>query len=160
MPTWALASITLCGLWLCLWQLRWRWFCFAGIAFGLDSPFWVQSPDVLINEKRRLLALKNDQGLLMMSSLRKAGHTREVWLRRAAQGEALSWSAAMIGSSGPFNCDNLGCIYKIDGRTVALVKDVGAMIEDCQMVDILISQVPVRTACLAPGVVFERFDLW
>lgn len=102
-PTWALASITLGGLWLCLWQLRWRWFGVAGIALGLASLFWVQSPDVLINEKGRLLALKNDQGLLLMSSLRKAGYTRDVWLRRAAQGEALSWSAAMIGSSGPFN---------------------------------------------------------
>jgi len=160
MPTWALASITLGGLWLCLWQLRWRWFGMSGMALGLASLFWVQSPDILIDEKGRLLALKNDQGLLMMSSLRKAGYTRDVWLRRGAQGEALSWSTAINGPTGPLNCDNLGCIYKIKGKSVALVKDVGAVLEDCQKVDVLISQVPVRTACRTPRIVIDRFDLW
>jgi len=160
MPTWALVTITLGGLWLCLWRKGWRWFGLSPVAVGLASLLWVQSPDILIDGKGRLLALKNVRGQLSLSSLKSAKFTRNVWLRRAAQDQALAWQETETGNSGPLKCDSLGCIYHIKGQNVALVKKVGALVEDCRSADLLIASVPVRTPCTHPRMVIDRFDLW
>jgi hypothetical protein len=39
------------GLWLCLWQRRWRWFGALAFAAGLLTPGLVRGPDVLVDEK-------------------------------------------------------------------------------------------------------------
>jgi len=160
METWAIAAITFGGLWLCLWKLRWRWFGVAGVAAGLASLFWAQSPDILIDSKGKLLALKNEQGQMAVSSLKAAKFTREIWLRRAAQKAPLTWRQMDQDEDQSLDCDNLGCIYMISGRKVALVHDVGAIEEDCRSAEIVISTVPVRQPCKTPSIVIDRFDLW
>lgn len=160
METWAIAAITLGGLWLCLWQLGWRWFGLVGVAAGLTSMFWVQSPDILIDGKGKLLALRDDKGRMVVSSLKTAKFTRDIWLRRAAQDGSQTWMQTIADNSQSLACDSLGCIYHIKGRKVALIRDVGAIDEDCLSVDIVISSVPVRTNCRKPAIVIDRFDLW
>ncbi|NQU59000.1 MAG: ComEC/Rec2 family competence protein [Rhodospirillales bacterium] len=160
MEPWALASITLGGLWLCLWAKSWRWLGLSGIAAGLASLLWVQGPDILIDGKGRLLALKNERGQISVSSLKTAKFTRNIWLRRAAQDQALPWSDMETANSGPLTCDPLGCLYRIKGQTVALVRRTGAIEEDCRSADLLIASVPVRIACANPRIVIDRFDLW
>jgi competence protein ComEC len=160
METWALAAITMGGLWLCLWQKAWRWFGLSGIAAGLASLLWVQSPDILIDGKGRLLALRNEDGNITISSLKKAKFTRDVWLRRAAQNQAKPWSELENDKPEKLSCDLLGCIYQIRGQNVALVRRVGALEEDCRSADVVIASVPVRIACAHPRLVIDRFDLW
>ncbi|MBT4932091.1 MAG: DUF4131 domain-containing protein [Rhodospirillaceae bacterium] len=160
METWALAVITLGGLWFCLWRKAWRWFGLSGIVAGLASLLWVQSPDILIDGKGRLLALGNDDGKISVSSLKTAKFTRDVWLRRAAQDQAKPWSELENEKPGTLSCDLLGCIYQIRGQNVALVRRVGAVEEDCRSADIVIASVPVRIACAHPRLVIDRFDLW
>lgn len=160
METWALGAITLGGLWLCLWRKWWRWLGFSGVAAGLASLLWVESPDIMIDGKGRLLALKDGRGQLSVSSLKSAKFTRNVWLRRAAQGQAVAWSGMQKTASWPLTCDSLGCIYHIKGQNVALVRRTGAVEEDCRSADLLIASVPVRRACDNPKIVIDRFDLW
>jgi competence protein ComEC len=160
MPTWALAAITLGGLWLCLWREWWRWLGFSGIAVGLASLLWAQSPDIMIDGKGRLMALKDGRGEISVSSLKTAKFTRNVWLRRAAQGQALTWSNVEKAVSGPLTCDPLGCIYQIKGQKVALIRRTGAIEEDCRSADLVIASVPIRRACEHPKIVIDRFDLW
>jgi len=155
MKTGGLAAITIGGLWLLLWRTNWRWFGLGGIMVGMASLFWVQAPDILVDGKGKLLALKNAQGRLVVSSLKTSKFTRDVWLRRAAQDMPTAWTDLQ-----GLACDSLGCIYRIKGRRVALVQDVGAVMEDCQNADIVISSVPIRQSCRMPKVVIDRFDLW
>lgn len=154
-PTVSLAAVALGGLWLCLWRHRLRWFGLSGVVLGLLSFLWVRSPDILIDEKGGLIGLTMPGGELGVSSLQKARFNRDVWLRRAGQRQARVWGEKW----GPA-CDTLGCIYKTQGHTVALVKVEGAIGEDCRRADILISSVPVRTSCPGPKIVIDRFDLW
>ncbi|MBL6942469.1 MAG: ComEC/Rec2 family competence protein [Rhodospirillales bacterium] len=160
METWALAAITLGGLWLCLWRRAWRWFGVSGVAAGLASLLWVQSPDILIDGKGRLLALSGEDGRVNVSSLKTAKFTRDVWLRRAAQDKADLWSEMENQKPEKLTCDRLGCIFHIRGQNVALVRRVGAVEEDCRSADVMIASVPVRIACSHPRVVIDRFDLW
>jgi len=127
---------------------------------------WVQGPDILIDGKGRLLALKDGRGEITLSSLKTAKFTGKVWLRRAAQERALSWSQQLSqqmsqqDASAKLACDSQGCIYHIKGQNVALVRRLGALEEDCRSADVLIASVPVRLACNNPKVVIDRFDLW
>lgn len=151
-----LAAITLGGLWLCLWRRKWRLAGLGGVAAGLASLLWVESPDILVDEKGRLMGLMNPQGQLMVSSLQTARFTRDIWLRRAGQETPSSWRK---GEQVPA-CDTLGCVYTVRGKKIALVRDEGAVDEDCRIADILIASVPVRQRCEGPSLVIDRFDLW
>ncbi len=120
-------------------------------------------PDVLIDDAGRLMAVRAADGTLAVSSRQVGRFDAEVWLRRAGQEEApAAWPAN--GAAGPdggnLACDALGCIYRARGHTVALVRDEGALAEDCRIADVVVAVVPVRRPCPSAAVVIDRFDLW
>ncbi len=161
MPLWGLISVAMGGMWLCLWHRRWRLWGLVAIAAGLLGTVTVDPPDVIVDGKGKLLAVKTDDGKLSLSSLRAAPFSRGVWLRRIGQDDAtLPWPRYGPSSDGKLNCDLLGCIYHADGAVVALVSRPEALLEDCQIADVIVSTVPVRGACPIPRIVIDRFDLW
>ncbi len=161
MPVWGLVLVAAGGTWLCLWRGRWRFWGLAAMSVGVLTTFATDPPDVLVDGRGKLLAVRNDNGKLMLSSLRAARFTRDVWLRRMGQDEeALQWPRAGSSRDGRLNCDVLGCIYHSDGAVVALVKRPEALLEDCQIANVLVSTVPVRGACPNPHTIIDRFDLW
>lgn len=160
MSPWALAAITFGGLWLCLWRIRWRWMGLSGIAIGLASLAFALPPDILIDGKGRLMAIKNEDGALSLSSLKSSKFARDIWLRRAAQREPVVFQDTEKAANQVLTCDQLGCIYRIKGQSVALVRNIAAVVEDCRIVNVVISSVPVRRRCDNPAVVIDRFDLW
>ena len=151
-PPLALALVTLGGLWLCLWTRGWRWGGIAVIALGVGLGLSAQPPDLLIDDRGRLAALRSAKGTLFFSSRNPRGYTVESWLRRAGQFDA--------GKGDTFNCDRLGCIGKRSGVTVSYTRDARALGEDCRKADILLSAVPVRRRCPSAALVVDRFDLW
>ncbi len=167
MPTWGVALTALGGLWLCLWRRPWRLWGAAGLAVGLSSILLARPPDILIDAKGKLMAVQTADGGLAMSSMRAARFNRNIWLRRAGQGDdASSWPKSgqlpnkLLGPGKRLTCDFMGCVYRAKGHVVALVRDVAALPEDCLAVDIVVSAVPVRSPCPSAQTVIDRFDLW
>ena len=111
-----------------------------------------EPPDLLIDDRGRLAALRSAKGTLFFSSRNPRGYTVESWLRRAGQFDA--------GRGDKFNCDRLGCIGERNGVTVSYTRDARALGEDCRKADILLSAVPVRRRCPSAALVVDRFDLW
>jgi competence protein ComEC len=160
MPTFALAAIALGGLWLCLWRQRWRYLGLAGIVAGMAAPLFVQPPDLLIDGKGRLMAVRTETGSVAVSSLRRASFNRKTWLRRMGQDQARAqWPERGTSRDKRLSCDLQGCLYSVGNRTVALSFAEGALSEDCWVADVVVSIVPVRRACPAEAVI-DRFDLW
>lgn len=160
MPMWGLILSTAGGLWLCLWQTRWR---LAGLPFavaGLLSIAATRPPDVLISADAKLIAVRGADGLLEVSARRAAKLTRETWLRRAGQEQAEPWPAAGTTADGRLTCDALGCIYRLEDLVVALVRDPAALPEDCRRATAVIATVPVRRACPSATLVIDRFSVW
>ncbi|MDP6953058.1 MAG: ComEC/Rec2 family competence protein, partial [Alphaproteobacteria bacterium] len=162
-PAWpvsAIALISLGGLWLCLWQYRWRWFGLAAMAAGLFVALDTQQSDLLVDESGRLFAVRDGEGALSLSSLRVATFVGDIWLRRAGQDTSPPWpDPGMSWSNGSLRCDGLGCLYRPrTGPTVALIKDPRAIAEDCAAADVLVSLVPVGRACSGRPFI-DRFDL-
>ena len=152
MPMWGLVAIALGGLWLCLWRRRWRLWGLVAVSAGLASIALVRPPDILIDDRGKLLAVRTERGLAL-SKPRAASFVGGTWLRRAGL-VAEPWP----GSDGRLVCDSEGCIYRARGHVVALVKAEGALAEDCWVAGLVVSVVPVLRRC-ASATVIDRFDL-
>lgn len=161
MPVGALIVFTLGGAWLCLWRGRWRLLGIAGMAGGLALSPLSPPPDLLVDGEGKLMAVKGADGGLTLSTKRGGRITRETWLRRNGEGGPGGlWPATGRSADGLLSCDPLGCLYTARGATVALVKDVAALGEDCGAAAVVVSAVPVRAKCASAGLVIDRFDLW
>ncbi len=160
MPAWGLATITIGGLWLCLWRTRWRLAGLPLILLGLLSIATQRAPDVLVSGDARLVAVRGADGLLQLSTTRTGRMTRETWLRRAGQDGALAWPATGTSADGRLSCDGAGCLYRAVGQVVAIVRETSALAEDCRTAHVVVALIPVRRACPSAHTVIDRFALW
>lgn len=162
MPTWGLAVAAAGGLWLCLWHGRWRVWGLTAIALGLASMVLQRVPDVLVSADGQLLAVRTETGRLALSSPKGTRLSRETWLRRAGleEGEVDDWPLARsAGGHRQFRCDALGCLYRAEGRTVALVRDRAALAEDCWAADVVVATIRAPRACRESARLIELRDL-
>jgi competence protein ComEC len=159
MPLTGLILVTLGGLWLCLWRRPWRYWGAVGILAGMTSMLLTQTPDILVAEDGKLLAVKAADGRLVLNTQRNSLAT-ETWLRRAGQSGSDRWPSQGEGAGGLLTCDSLGCVYRQAGHKVALAWSTEALLEDCAGADLVISLEPVRKLCPSAKRVIDRFDLW
>lgn len=168
LPRWpveGLVLVSLGGLWLCLWRRRWRALGVLPIAAGIATAFFVRTPDILVSEDGKLVAVQAPGGELVLSSARGNRFSRERWLLQAGQESELLWTMrAPAEDSGEerdwLRCDALGCLYRPHGRLVAIVFEPEALAEDCARADLVVSVVPARRACRLGPPIIDRFDLW
>lgn len=160
MPGWALVLGTLGGLWLCLWRTRWRWWGLAPVLLALASLTLADGPDILVSGDGRLLAVREGDGRLSLSSARAAGIVRRAWLTRDGQDQAETWPALGTSADGRLACDPLGCLYRRAGHVVALIRDPAAIADDCREASLVVATVPIRRGCGAAALVIDRFALW
>ena len=161
MPAWGLVAVAVGGLWLCLWRRRWRLLGIAGVGAAMASILVTQPPDVMVDGRGRLMAIRTAAGVLSVSSRTTARFDREVWLRRVGQEEVgPAWPRPGPSADGRLACDSLGCILRARGHVVALVTSPDALAEDCWVADVVVSTVPVRGPCPSARTVIDRFDLW
>ena len=144
------------GLWLCLWRTSWRRFGLIGIALGvllmpLDRP-----PDLLIDARGEIVAVRLDDGRLALSPWQRDRWITDSWLQSAGQDRPADWPAAGGGAAGDFACDPLGCVLTRAGQVVALARRPEAIEEDCRAADLVVSYpriefVPERHAADRPA---------
>ncbi|MFN3076763.1 MAG: ComEC/Rec2 family competence protein [Alphaproteobacteria bacterium] len=160
-PTSALVAISLGGLWLCLWRRPWRMFGVVPIVVGAVVPFMLPRPDVLVSGDGSLMAVRAADGGLVLSPRGGSRMLRQTWeLRYGDPGRGNSWPGwDEVGAGGRLRCDDVGCIYRQGGDTVALVRASDALEEDCRLATVVISAVPTRNLCHGPRLVIDKFDL-
>ncbi|MFN3232729.1 MAG: ComEC/Rec2 family competence protein [Alphaproteobacteria bacterium] len=153
------ATVLVClgGLWLCLWQQRWRIWGLAPIVAGLILAGSVSPPDLLIDEQGKLIALRGQGGQMAFNKVNGSAMSVDTWSRRSGQMGAVRWQTG----ADHLACDATGCLYRAEsGALVALVRTPEALAEDCSRAHVVISAVPVFGRCRRPNVVIDRFDLW
>jgi len=159
MPDWAIAAIAFGGLWICLWRRRWRWLGLLGVLAGVVGAALPTTPDILVSGDGKLMAVRGTEGGLVMSSARTGRFAQGIWLARNGQTEPEFWPDVGSSADNAFSCDPLACLYRRDGRTVALVRHPAAFEEDCFGVDAVVAAIPSPRWC-RPPVMIDRFDLW
>ena len=131
------------GLWLTLWQTRWRLAGVLPIVLGLASIAATEPPNVLVSPDGKLTGVLGRDGVLLVSSGRAQSFVRDQWLRRTG---ASSWRAFPEPGEGRvagMRCDLASCVFHDGERTVALVREGRALPEDCRTADILVARFTV-----------------
>src|SRR5262249_46381273 len=68
LPAWGLALVAMGGLWLCLWQRRWRWCGLAAIAAGFLSMTTSVPPDIVVVDGARVIAVRAADGRYIVNA--------------------------------------------------------------------------------------------
>ena len=170
------------GIWLSLWQTRWR---LAGLALaaaglataglsltGVSSPglsgLGLQSHgDILAGRDGTLVAVRDAHGALQASPGRHTGFELQRWLENDGDArtavEASKQEPRYAPGSvlpGLWHCDASGCIATVRGVTVAVVRHPSALPEDCGRAQVLILPFPKPDGCTGPEIVLDPRAFW
>ncbi len=146
------------GLWLCIWTTGWRLLGLVPLIGGLALGLTARPPDILVSRDAQQIAVRTATGGLSFNTGAAAtDFTGEVWLRRAGRAAAdPAWPPYGRSPDGRLACDPHGCRYHAHDTTVALVKSVEALAEDCRRHRIVISLVAAGRTCTPPHLI----DYW
>ncbi len=144
------------GLWLTLWQTRWRLAGAVPILAGLLSIATTEAPDILVSADGKLTGIRSHDGVLLVSSGRAQQFVRDQWLRRSGAGRWRAFPEPGEGRVAGMQCDLVGCVFIAKDRTIALVRDGRALAEDCRAADILIARFTVPRDCIGPSLIVDR----
>lgn len=138
-PLAALVVTALGGLWLCLWRAPWRRLGLIGIALGVLLMPLNRPPDLLVDARGEIVAVRLGDGSLALSPWKRDRWITDNWLQSAGQDRPADWPAPGQGAAGDFACDALGCILTRAGQVVALPRRPEAIEEDCRAADLVVS---------------------
>ena len=152
MPTLAFLAIVAGGLWLVLWQTRWRLAGLAGIAAGIALAPTLALPDLLIGRDGALVAVRTGDGRLTAVG---SGRSFELerWLENDGDARAPKEAAKAAG----FSCDGLGCRAGVKGLAVAVARRPAAFSDDCRSAAIVVSRIVSPVTCTGPKAVVDFF---
>ena len=154
-----LLLVVLGGLWLALWQRRWRLAGVVAVVAGLVGTGPAHLPDVLIAEEARLVAFRSDSGALNLSNSRAQPFVRYVWLRRTGIDNTREFPQPGAENEA-LRCDGQSCVGQIGAHRIAFVTDPLAFEEDCRNADIIVADIPAPPSCQGPRLVIDWFYLW
>lgn len=140
MPVASLTLVALGGLWLCLWQRRWRWLGAAPVLAGMALGLLHRPPDMLVSRDFDMLAATLPDGRVATVEWRSDRLVRESWLRGLGSGDPPVKVKPLAGSTGGLACDRAGCVLQREGLAVALVRRADALREDCARADLVLSR--------------------
>jgi len=98
---------------------------------------------VLIERDGATAALRSKRGNLVFPPATAATYRVENWL--LADGD--DGDAEIVSEDRAFNCDPLGCIGRVKGKIVALVRRPDAPEEDCRTAAIVITPFTIGKGC-------------
>ena len=158
LPVWGLAIVAFGGLWLCLWQGKWRRWGVVGIVAGMATMFLTRPPDVVIADFGRFVAARapsgdyyvlggNEERIVKSLFAEETGSALLPWPEPDAPADALACTAG-------------GCRYIARGKTVAIATDDRGLPAECDAADAIVSQVPAGFACRKRIPVVDRIDNW
>ncbi|MEJ1993930.1 MAG: ComEC/Rec2 family competence protein [Limibacillus sp.] len=159
LPLGGLLMVTAGGLWLSLTRGRARWLGLLLVIPGLAASPLKPLPDLLVDERGELIALRGEEGRYYLSSLRREAFTRKLWLQHLGETQAGSWREAQ--ETGAVQCDSKGCLIRREGLLVAVSATPEGAAEDCLIADLVISREPLRRVdCPAPLGRSDLYDLF
>lgn len=162
-------SITIfSGLWLCLWKTKIRFAAIPAIIIGgtlIHITSHHDVPNIIISgDASKGYALLDSQGNLMFSEKGRNNYERDTWIRRTGMNEHEQISTTST-SIDQYHCDNLSCIYNVNGTSISFSTDPASFVEDCQNTDIIVNLTFTNAYKAFPSEcankqIISRYHLW
>lgn len=144
------------GLWLCLWQRKWRLLGLIPISVAFVSMFFVAKPDFIISDSGKLFAARDGSGKFIFSSNRAERYAKERWIERFAIND---FSYLGKEKSENINCDALGCAYLHNNHKISIAHHPIAVLQDCADSDIVINLTYQRNKCQSGAIYMNGYNL-
>lgn len=154
-PDIAFASALMGGLWLVLWQKRWRLAGIPLIVASLALAPSVDRPDVLIGREGALVAVRGRDGQLAVHAERPSTFELKRWLEH--DGDARD--PKDVRKERAFHCDGLGCVSRSDAMVIAISRHPGGVSDDCERAGVLIVTGERPPLCSGPDRIMDRASL-
>lgn len=145
-PLFSFVLVIFGGLWVCLWQQRWRRWGFIPITLGILGTFWQKPPHLLIDGQGKLVGLY-DGKMLFLSSTRKAKFTAEMWRQYLAAKEVKGLACT-------------GGICKTTCHHIPVLISSHEDHQPCEKGAVLIRLQPSKVPCPASYLTIDWYDLW
>jgi competence protein ComEC len=159
MPVAGLLLVVFGGLWLCLWQGRWRRWGAVAVVAGLATTVLTRPPDIVIADSGRFVAARAADGGYFVSAEKSEKMPRS--FLAGETGESLrAWPQAGDKPESGLDCSGELCLYSARGRRVAIVTGASALPVRCNGADAIVSQVPAGFRCRSMMPVIDRIDSW
>ena len=143
------------GLWLALWQRRWRWFGLAPMIAALAAGLLARPPDMLVSPWLDQVAVRLASGAVRIEERRRDRYLRESWARALLAARLEPFPAA--GAVGALACDPEGCLLARPGGGIALSRSPASLIDDCRRAALVLTPLP-RFRCPAGARVLDGRD--
>jgi competence protein ComEC len=140
-PSAALVLLAAGGLWLALWQERWRWLGLAPCAVATVLVALSRPPDLLVDATLGMAAIRHGDGVVTVLEWDRDRLVRSTWLRRFGVAVTEPAPAAGAGPARGIACDPFGCTVELAGRRVTLARHPEAVLEDCGRVELVVARV-------------------
>lgn len=150
LPTAGLVLITLGGLWLCLWQRRWRYCGLAAIVAGATTIFLAHPPDIVLADLGRFLAVRQPDGYAVAAGAEEIDRS---FFASETGADLRPWP-------GKLDCADGRCDYTAGGKRVAIVTTASGLPSACTGFDAIVAQIPAGFACRGKIPVADRIDTW
>jgi competence protein ComEC len=158
LPMWGLVLVASGGLWLCLWQGKWRRWGLVGIVAGMATMLFTRPPDIVIADFGHFVAARASGGDYYVLGGNDERIAKSLFAEETGA-QLLPWPASGSAAEG-LDCAEGGCRYTARGKTVAIVTDEKGLPAGCDAVDAVVSQVPAGFACRKQIPVVDRIDNW
>ncbi len=113
LTTWGILMVVAGGLWLCLWEKRWRLLGVPLILIGMSTIALHKPYDLVVNEEGNRAMLRLPDGRFLFLRGRPDSFESEIWLRAMGQDSALT-----VKDMPEMDCDKNRCIADAPGRKI------------------------------------------
>lgn len=154
MPPVALGIVALGMCWLLLWEKKWR---LAGIPFiiaGMATIFFTPTPDMVIDQKGKLYAVKNQKKELVFNNNRLAHFTRHIWMQRSGQEKTIP-----LSERTGLDCDSSQCDFETRHTRVSFIHDPTLLSQACKNADIVVNLTYLPKGCWNGSYAITRKEL-
>ncbi len=155
-PQAAFLMMTMGGLWICIWQTRWRLLGIVGVAGGLAYAPVMVRPDVLVGRDGQLVAARRPDGNLAALAQRGTQFELTRWLEH--DGDVRSAREVAQAQTG-FRCDSSGCTVLVKGQLLSIVRQSSGLADDCRRAGLLILTMPKPAACRSDALTVDLYAL-
>ncbi len=145
-------------IFMCLWKGRLRWLGLVPVAVAMIQPFLTPTPDLLVDDSGRVVAVSDADGRLAIRPSRAGRFVREVWSERFGV-SATPWprlarnaEAATAPALG-LECDAGGCIFSRNGKRVLIATAAEKITAACGQIDAVVTGVEARNLCTAIAII-------
>lgn len=144
------------GLWITLWQTRWRALGLAAVATGVLIAGGADRPDILAGRGGgELVAVRGTDGRLAAVGARNTSFELDRWLQHDGDGR----KPRDLLRARAFRCDGTGCTADVKGLRVAIARHPSALGDDCLQADVVIAGQRRPSGCTKPRMFLDRWTL-